>query len=236
MPKALQRNHEAADLRVGLASTLSKKGERAQAIAQLENAIQLDPGMVDADVLLIQNLIREKQFDKALQAVESLEKKQPKNPTTFILKGTVYLAKNDFAIARKSFEQALELDANSFAAALSLAQLDVVEKKPEAARQRFQAILARDKTSVPAMMGLAGVAAATGQESEYVAWLEKAAQAAPSAMRPRVLLANYYLKKNDVQRALTMAREVQTANPSDPQALDLLATAQLDRKSTRLNS
>jgi putative PEP-CTERM system TPR-repeat lipoprotein len=227
MAKAVERNPEAADLRVGLASTLSKKGERAQAIAQLENALQLDPGMVDADVLLIQNLIRDKQFDKALQAVEALEKKQPKNPRTFILKGTVYLAKNDFANARKSFEQALELDANSFAAALSLAQLDVVEKHPEAARQRFQAILAKDKTNVLAMMGLAGVAAATGQESEYVTWLEKAAQAAPSAIRPRVLLANYYLKKNDVQRALTLAREAQIANPSDAQALDLLATAQL---------
>ena len=227
MAKAVDQNPEAANLRVGLASTLSKKGERAQAIAQLENAIQLDPGMVDADVLLIQNLIREKQFDKALQAVESLEKKQPKNPTSFILKGTIYLARNDFANARKSLEQALGLDPTSFAATLSLAQLDVVEKNPEAARQRFQAILAKDKTNVLAMMGLAGVAAASRQESEYVAWLEKAAQAAPTAVRPRVLLANYYLQKNDVQRALTMAREAQTANPSDAEALDLLATTQL---------
>jgi len=227
MAKAVAQNPEAADLRVGLASALSKKGERGQAIAQLENAIHLDPGMVDADALLIQTLIREKQFDKALNAVESLEKKQPKNPATFILKGIVYLAKSDFANARKSFEQALELDATSFAATSGLAQLDVLEKNPEAARQRFNAILAKDKTNAPAMMGLAGVAAATGQESEYVAWLEKAAQAEPSAVRPRVLLANYYLQKKDVQRALTMAREAQTANPSDAQALDLLGTAQL---------
>jgi len=227
MAKAVEQNPEAADLRVGLASTLSKKGERAQAIAQLETAIHLDPGMVDADVLLIQNFIREKQFDKALSAVESLEKKQPKNLNTFILKGAVYLGKNDFANARKSFEQALELDPASFAATLSLAQLDVVEKKPEAARQRFQALLAKDKTNVPAMMGLAGVAAATGQESEYVAWLEKAAQTGPSAVKPRILLANYYLKKNEVQKALTIAREAQTASPYDALALDMLGTAQL---------
>jgi len=227
MAKAVEQNPEAADLRVGLASTLSKKGERTQAIAQLETAIHLDPGMVDADVLLIQNFIREKQFDKALSAVESLEKKQPKNLNTFILKGAVYLGKNDFANARKSFERALELDPTSFAATLSLAQLDVVEKNPEAARQRFQALLAKDKTNVPAMMGLAGVAAATGQESEYVAWLEKAAQTGPSAVKSRILLANYYLQKNDVQKALTMAREAQTASPNDALALDMLGTAQL---------
>ena len=227
MAKAVEQDPKAADLRVGLATTLSKKGERAQAIAQLENATHLDPGMVDADVLLIQNLINEKQFDKALSAVESLEKKQPKNPTTFILKGTVYLAKSDFANARKSFERALELDPTSALAAVNLAQLDVTEKNPDAARQHLQAILAKDKTNVLAMLGLAGVAAATGQESEYVAWLEKATQAEPSAVRPRLLLASYYLQKNDVQKALTMAREAETANPNDVQVLDVLGSAQL---------
>src|SRR5439155_21048960 len=55
----------------------------------------------------------------------------------------------------------------------------------------------------------------------------KAAQAEPSAVRPRVLLANYYMQKKDVQRALTMAREAQAANPYDAQAIDLLGTAQL---------
>ncbi|MDQ2943238.1 MAG: PEP-CTERM system TPR-repeat protein PrsT, partial [Candidatus Dormibacteraeota bacterium] len=183
--------------------------------------------LVNADVLLIQNLIREKQYDKALNAVESLETKQPKNPTTFNLKGAVYLGKGDIANARKSFEQALALESTSIAAAMNLAQLDLMENKPEVARQRFEGILARDKTNVQAMMGLAGVAAATAQETEYVAWLEKAAKARPSAVQPRVLLANFYLQKNDVQKALAMAREAQSANPNNPQALDLLGAAQL---------
>src|ERR1700688_4701215 len=77
------------------------------------------------------------------------------------------------------------------------------------------------------MKGMAGIAAATSQESEYVAWLEKAAKAGPSAVRPRVLLANYYLQKNEVQKALALAREAQTANPNNAQTLDLLGTAQL---------
>jgi putative PEP-CTERM system TPR-repeat lipoprotein len=226
MAKAVEKNPEAAELRVGLASALSQKGETPQAIAQLESATRLDPGMVDADVLLIQNLIREKQFDKALQAVESLEKKQPKNPTTFILKGTVYLAKSDPVNARKSFEQALALDATSIEAASNLAQLDVTEKNPTAARQRFQTILAKDNKNVLAMIGLAGVAAATGEESEYVAWLEKAAQTEPSAVRPRLLLASYYLQKHDVHKALTMAQEAQTASPHDVNVLDVLGSAQ----------
>lgn len=227
LAKAVEQSPEAADLRVNLATALSNKGEQAQAIEQLENAIHLDSGAANADVLLIQNLIQAKQFDKALQAVESLEKKQPKNPTTFNLKGSIYFGKNDVANARKSFEQALALEPASAAAAMNLAQLDLLEKHPEAARERLQSVLAKDKTNVQALMGLAGVAMATAQEPEYVAWLEKAAQAGPSEVAPRLLLANYYLQKNDVRKALAIAREAQAANPADARVLDLLGTAQL---------
>ena len=227
LAKAVEQRPDAAGLRVDLAKVLSKKGERVQAIEQLETAIQLDPGAVSADVLLIQNLIREKQFDKALQAVESLEKKQPNNPAAFNLKGAIYLGKNNLANARKSFEQALELEPTSVATAMNLAQLDLREKNPGAARQRFQSILTKDKANVQAMMGLAAIAAATAQESEYVTWLEKAAQAGPSDVRPRVFLAEYYLKKNDLPKALAIAREAENAHPNDTWALDALGTAQL---------
>jgi putative PEP-CTERM system TPR-repeat lipoprotein len=227
LAKAVEQRPDAAGLRVDLAKVLSKKGERVQAIGQLETAIQLDPGVAGGDVLLIQNLIREKQFGKALQAVESLEKKQPTNPATFNLKAAIYLGKNDLANARKSFEQALELEPTSVATAMNLAQLDLREKNPGAARQRFQSILAKDTANVQAMMGLAALAAATAQESEYVTWLEKAAQAGPSDVRPRVLLAEYYLKKNDLPKALALAREAENANPNDTWALDALGTAQL---------
>jgi putative PEP-CTERM system TPR-repeat lipoprotein len=227
MAKAVQQKPQEADLRVGLASALSRKGETTQAIAQLESALQIDPSMVEADQLLIQNLIRDKQFDEAQAAVAALEKKQPKNPTTFILKGTVYLAKGDVDNARKSFEQAMVLDPSSIAAATNLAQMDLAAKKPEAARQRYQSILAKDKNNSVAMMGLADVAEATRDEAEYIAWLKKAAQTDPAALKPRLLLANYYLSRNDIQQALAVAREAQFANPYDPQALDLLGVAQL---------
>jgi putative PEP-CTERM system TPR-repeat lipoprotein len=227
MAKAVEEKPKEADLRVGLASALSQKGETTQAIAQLESALQIDPSMVEADQLLIQNLIRDKQYDKAQTAVEALEKKQPKNPTTFILKGTVYSAKGDVDNARKNFEQAMALDPNSIPAAVNLAQMDLAAKKPEAARQRYQSILARDKANSLAMMGMADVAEATHQESEYVAWLKKATQADPAALKPRLMLANYYLKRNDIQQALAIAREAQFANPFDAQALDLLGVTQL---------
>src|SRR5207237_9210917 len=83
------------------------------------------------------------------------------------------------------------------------------------------------QTNVQAMIGLAGVARATGEEAEYVDWLETAAQSGAPGMRARLLLANYHLQKKDVGKALAAARDAVSAEPNNPDALDLLGTAQL---------
>jgi putative PEP-CTERM system TPR-repeat lipoprotein len=225
--RAVQRQPDAAGLRLGLAASLSRSGARDEAIEQLEEATQLDPSLVTADVMLIQNLLREEQYDKALEAAAALEKKQPQNPLTFNLKGAVYVKKNDLANARKAFEQALAVDQKSVSAAMNLAQLDLLENKPDAARQRFQTVLAANKNEARAMLGLAAVASATGNDPDYVAWLQKAAQAAPGGARPRLLLASHHLSKNDARKALAPAREAQRLEPHNPWALDLLGSAQL---------
>ena len=114
--------------------------DRAVANEIFQNTLRAEGGTA-ADVQAIQNLIQEKQFDKAMKAIDALEKKQPRNPTIFNLRGGVYLSKNDVANARKTFEQALALDAKSTVASFNLAQLDLFENNAPAARQRFRSIL-----------------------------------------------------------------------------------------------
>ena len=227
LKKAVAEKPQAANFRVGLAASLLEYGDRPQAIAQLEKAVELDPGMITADLLLIRSYLENKQFDKALTEIAALEKKEPKNPTVLNLKGAAYVGKGDYASARAAFEQAFALEPPSVGAAMNLAQLDLKEKNPEAARKRFEAVLAKDGTNVKAMIGLAAVAAAIGDEAGYVAWLEKAVKAAPSVAGPRVALANYHLRKGNIQKSLELALGAQTASPDNPQALDLLAGVQL---------
>jgi putative PEP-CTERM system TPR-repeat lipoprotein len=181
----------------------------------------------NADVQSIQKLIKSKQFDRALKAVKALEKQQPENGDLIVLEGTIHVAKGDSANARKSFERALAVQPTSNAARTALAQLDLKEQQPQDAAQRYQAMLAKDGSNLEAMLGLAAVAAANGQDAEYVAWLEKASKVQPSAAEPRVLLANYYLRKNEPRKALATAQSAQSINPSDPGTLDALAAAQI---------
>jgi putative PEP-CTERM system TPR-repeat lipoprotein len=224
--KAIELDPKNTALRTQLGTIRLASGDSAGAIGDFEKAASQDPSSFGADTILIQTFLGKKEWDKAFQAIAALEKKQPKNPITFDLKGAAYVGKNDFANARKSFEQALALQPTHITAVMSLAQLDLKDKLPEAARKRFEDVLAKDKNNMQAMLALANIAAGSGKELEYVSWLEKAAKANPSALQPLALLANYYVQKKEPQKALRIARDAQTANPQNPDSLDLLGSVQ----------
>ena len=229
LEKAASIDPKSAAIRTGLGVSRLASGDSERALADLESAASLDTGNSahKADTLLIITLLRDKQFDRALQAIAELDKKQPNNPLTYNFRGGAYVGKKDTANARKSFEQALAIKPDFFPAAANLAQLDLQDKKPAAARTRFETLLQHDANNSQAMLALAQLSAQAGQEKDYLSWLERAAKAAPDAMQPRLLLADYYLRKNDPAKALVLVREARIANPNNPAVLDMLGNAQL---------
>jgi putative PEP-CTERM system TPR-repeat lipoprotein len=188
---------------------------------------EMHSGVTEREVRQINSLLAQKQLDKAMQEVEALEKQQPQDANTYILKGAVLLARRDPAAARKSFERALELNPKSVAASMNLAQLDLLEKNLQSAQRRYQGVLTIDPKNTDAMLGLAGIAAGTGRDAEVVSWLEKAIAAGPGLVRPRVLLSTYYLQKRDAQKALAIAKQAQALDADNSEALDALGAAQL---------
>src|SRR5207247_9960783 len=123
-----------AGVRTRLGHVRFAEGDTEAAIRDLEAASALDPNVSSADLALLANLLRQKQFDEALAAVGRLEKKQPNNPLVYNLKGIVYLTKRDAVNARANFERALQLHSDYLPAIGNLAQRDRMKKKPETGR------------------------------------------------------------------------------------------------------
>ena len=76
------------------------------------------------------------------------------------------LAKQDNAGARAAFSKAVQLDPASYQTVVNLAQLELVEKKPDAARAHLLKLLERDKDNVQAMTALAQLAERAKQPAE----------------------------------------------------------------------
>jgi putative PEP-CTERM system TPR-repeat lipoprotein len=225
--KASQQDPKNAKKRTSLALTHMLGGQVDSAFDELQSIAASDSG-ITADLALISVHLRRQEFDKALAAIDALEKKQPDKPLAANLRGRTLLAKRDVPGARKSFEHALTLDPTFFPAVASLAGLDLVDKKPEDAKKRFQAVLAKDPKSGQAMLALAELAARTGAPKDEVAKLiGNAVTANPTEATPRLLLIDFYLRNKDIKLATSTAQEATAALPDNPEVLDALGRTQL---------
>jgi putative PEP-CTERM system TPR-repeat lipoprotein len=203
------------------------QGDSASAVTEMELGANMDTKSPKAAISLVLTDLRLKHYEKALAAAQALEKSQPDNPLVENLIGGVYVAKGDATTGRTYFEKALKLKSDFFPSLINLAQLDVVDKKPDVAKQRLLAYLEKDKKSTPAMDALSRLADSQGQQEEGTTWLEKASNENPDAVRPALQLAARYMMTDQKNRALTLLHKLQAANSSNVEVLDLLAQAQL---------
>lgn len=224
--KALKLDPDNARKRIAVALTHLASGQTTGALDELQDIAATDAG-VTADLALVSVHLRRNEFDKALAAINTLEAKQPDKPIGANLRGRVQLAQRDNAAARKSFERALEIDPNFFAAAASLAAMDIADKKPEDAKKRFELMLAKNPRNGAALLALAQLAVANGAgKDELVALLTKAVDANPADAAPRLLLIDLLLRHKDNKRALSVAQDAVSALPNSADLLSALGRVQ----------
>ncbi len=212
--------------RTGLALSHLAMGNSEEAFRELEEAAALDPD-TRADLALIATSLGRREFDRALAAIDRLEKKQPNKPLPHNLRGAALLGKGDQAGARKSFEQAVSLDPAFFAATGNLVGLDLREKKPAAAIARMEAFLAKSPKNAQAWLAMAELRARTKAKPDEVASLiAKAVAAGPAEIGPRLALIRFHLQAKDPAKAVAAAREALAAVPERPELLDAAGRAQ----------
>ena len=202
------------------------KGETDTAYRELEQIASVDTGN-KADLALIASRLKNRQFDQALRSIDNLEKKQPEDPLVHNLRGIAMLGKGDAAAARKSFEYALTKNPAYFPAAASLANLDLADKKPEDAKNRFEAIVAKDPKNIQALLAMAELRAKAGGKPDEVAELiNKAIIANPLEASPRLALIGLYLSSKETKKALSAAQDAVGILPDRPEILDAAGRAQ----------
>ena len=224
--KALKLDPDNARKRTAVAITHLAGGQTASALDELQDIAATDAGTT-ADLALISVHVRRKEFDKALATIAKLEAKQPDKPIAANLRGRIQLVQKDNVAARKSFERALEIDPNFFAAAASLAAMDIADKKPDDAKKRFESLLAKNPKNGPALLALAQLAAVNGAgKDEVAALLTKAVDANPTDVAPRLLLIDLLLRNKDNKQALSVAQNAVTALPNSAELLGALGRVQ----------
>jgi len=225
--KASNKNPEDARSRTSLALTRMMGGQVDSAFGELISIASTDKGTT-ADYALISAHLRRGEYDKALIAIDELEKKQTEKAVVWNLRGRTLLAKKDVAGARKSFEQALTVNPTYFPAVAALANLDLADKKPTDAKKRFDAVLLKEPKNGQALLALAELAARNGAPRDEVAKLiAKAVTANPTDVAPRMLLVQFHMRNKDIKLAQATAQDGVAAIPTSAELMDALGITQL---------
>jgi len=202
-------------------------GGKESGYGDLQAVAESDSGTT-ADLALISINLRRGDLDKALAAIAALEKKQPDKPLASNLRGRTLLAKKDLAGARKAFERSLAIDPAYFPSVASLAVLDMADKKPDDARKRFEAVLAKSPQHPQALLAMAELRAREGgNKTEVAELITKAVTANPTEKLPRLLLIDLHLRSKDDKLALSAAQSAVAAIPDSPELMDALGRSQL---------
>ena len=217
-----------AAIRARLGTVKLATGDTEGAMKDLESASEMDPGAVQADLALIAAHLSKREFDQALAIADRIQQKQPKSPLPLTIRAGILNAKGDRKTARASLVKALELQPDYLPAAQFLARLDIADKQPDAARKRFESIVAKDPKNDLALLGLADVMANTGAKAaEVLAVVDRAVTANPTSVNARLVAINLRLQSRDAKGALTAAQSAAAALPDNPQVVEALGRAQL---------
>jgi putative PEP-CTERM system TPR-repeat lipoprotein len=209
-------------------------GEPERAISELEAASAADGKDYQADLALIANYLRKRDADRALAAVQALERKQPENPLTYNLRGAALILKGNLAGARASFERALELQPAYMPAVNNLARLDLRENDRVAARKRYQDFLDGDPNNQAALIGLAAVLRTIGADAgEIEKLLKRAVAGNPTSASAHSALINFYMRSRNFIAARGAAQAAQAALPDEPRMVQAVGMTQLAAGETR---
>lgn len=241
-----------AQIRLGESEAAKKLYQRAVAVDPLDQrarsalaVFDLDEGRVDrgvlalkdvartsaglqADVLVVTAYLRSRQLDKAREAIEAIEKKQPNASQAAFLRGQMDLAQGKVAEAARNFEEAARRDPRDFTPVMALVSLDQRAGNDDAALRRMRNFVESNPRVIGADLAIVSFDKAKGASpKQIVSQLEALVKKYPDSDLPRLALVRSLLEAGEVKRAQSSANEVVTAFPGSAAAVEAVGVAEL---------
>jgi cellulose synthase operon protein C len=218
---------ESSKGRADHAHSLMMRGDMQGGLRELREAAAATD-TVDADLALAAALLARKDTDSALKVLDAASEKRPNAPMVDLLRARALEARGDKGGSTRAYELALLKDARFLPAIDRLAQNDLRSGQPQAAEQRYRAVLARDPRSVHAMLALADIGRSSGRsEAEASGWLDKAVTVSPRDSQVWLAAISHQARRGDDAATLSWAQRAAAAMPQDADVASRLAAAQL---------
>jgi tetratricopeptide (TPR) repeat protein len=219
--EALRLNPRATGVQLALAQIHLATGRTAESVGFAEDAVRSDPSNPNARLALVRGLLARGDLQRAERELAQLVAAAPNSAAVRVQNGILHARKKNPAAARREFEQALAADPSSIEAIGGLAALDLAAKQPEAARARVGARANQPDATPPMMMVAARTYIATGDLAGAEQMLRRILQKDPSYLHAYGALGEIYVRRGQLDAALTEFDAMTKRHPKPVAALTL---------------
>lgn len=223
LEKASELEVQGAEITTELGLNRLAMGQETLAIKNLESALKNNPGNSKAGIPLAIMYITQRQPEKAMRVAKIMLERAPDNLTLLNLLGTTQVGVGDRKMARNSFNKAIAINPGFITGHINLSKLDVLEKKPDSAKQRLNSLLKRNPQNIALQLELARVYEAEGDYSNASDRLEKLRKIDSKSLPALLALIELNLKISHYPEALNLALEAQSQNHKNMQVQEILA-------------
>lgn len=136
--------------KVKLAQWKSSEGKNAEAMADLDFVLSQDPRILEAQLVLGNLFIKNKQYREARDRFQKALDVDPKYPAAIFGMAQSYELENNWSAARTGFERLLELDPRDSKAHFHLGDIALAEERYDEALSHFQKATDLDATQATA--------------------------------------------------------------------------------------
>ena len=147
--------------------------------------------------------------------------RSPDDAAIQTLAGNVFAATGDLSEARRYLEAVAGREPGLLPAIMSLASIEEQEKNFAKAAGLYEQLVESGTASVMPYLALARIGERRGDQEAMRDWLMRAQQLVPTDLRPRIYLAEYYLRRGELAIARTHVRDALELSPDKPELLAL---------------
>jgi len=210
----IKNDAEAVALRFALAQLYEKekRADKAKQVYQdIINLADVAPEGLKASVKLARLYAQEQDYASAGELVSRVLDQNPRDSDALILRGNLALIKKDASSAILDYRSVLgdQPELNDVRRFLSRAHL--LNKEPEQAKDNLLRIIEADSKDVDARYDLAQLLAQSGEIDKAKLQLKEIINLSPGHVNAHEALFNLYLATNDLEPALALAKQIQSA-------------------------
>lgn len=196
-----------------------------QGMQELEEVLKVDPGQDAARSVLVQSLLRQKQYAKAESLADEWLKDPKKAVIGYNLKAYSALLQDKIAEAKPFLDSAQKAEADNSFTLFLLSGIAAKEKRLEDSTAHLETILTKDPSYAPAITQYYSMFKVQNKSDAALKRLQQLVAAHPEQITTRTAVANVLLMENQPDKVIEMLTADKTTKVIPAQYRPLLIEA-----------